>query len=221
MTPYLQRPLELGADIVLHSGTKYMGGHNDVLSGTVVTRSGDLSERIGFIQNSVGAVLGPQDSWLMLRGLKTLGLRMERQQQNALRIARWLEGHKRVKAVLYPGLPDHPGHALQKKQSSGFGAMISFRVPGPDWAGRIINNVKIITFAESLGGVETLVTYPVRQTHGDIPREIRDRIGVTMTCSGCPWALKIRMTSLKTSKGPWRPGRRMHEIRNVDPAQRQ
>ena len=179
MTPYLQRPLELGADIVLHSGTKYLGGHNDVLSGSVVTRSGELSDRIGFIQNSVGSVLGPQDSWLMLRGIKTLGLRMERQQQNALRIARWLEQHERVKAVHYPGLPDHPGHALQLKQCGGFGAMLSFRVPGPHWAERIINRVKVITFAESLGGVETLITYPVRQTHGDIPREIRDRIGVT------------------------------------------
>lgn len=179
MTPYLQRPIELGADIVVHSGTKYLGGHNDVLSGTVVTRTGELSERIGFIQNSVGAVLGPQDSWLMLRGLKTLGLRMERQQQNARKIAEWLTRHGKVKAVHYPGLPEHPGHQVQLKQSSGFGAMLSFRVPGADWAEKIINRVKVITFAESLGGVETLITYPVRQTHGDIPVEIREKIGVT------------------------------------------
>jgi len=179
MTPYLQRPLEVGADIVVHSGTKYLGGHNDVLSGTVVTRTRELGERIGFIQNSIGAVLGPQDSWLMLRGLKTLGLRMERQQQNARRIAEWLTLHDRVRAVHYPGLPGHPGHQVQLKQSSGFGAMLSFRVPGADWAEKIINRVKVITFAESLGGVETLITYPVRQTHGDIPAEIREKIGVT------------------------------------------
>lgn len=179
MTPYLQRPMEFGADIVLHSGTKYLGGHNDVLSGVVVTRTAELSDRLGFIQNSTGGVLGPQDSWLVLRGLKTLALRMEKQQQNALKIAGWLVRNHKVKKVYYPGAPEHSGHVIQEKQSCGFGAMLSFRVPDATWAERIINRVKVITFAESLGGVETLITYPVRQTHGDIPLEIRERIGVT------------------------------------------
>ena len=179
MTPCLQHPLEFGADIVLHSGTKFLGGHNDVLAGMVVSRDAELSDLIGFIQNSTGGVLGPQDSWLMLRGLKTLALRIEKQQENARTIAGWLVRHKLVKQVHYPGLPDHPGHDVQSKQSSGFGAMLSFRVPDARWAEKIINGVKVITFAESLGGVESLITYPVRQTHGDIPVEIRERIGIT------------------------------------------
>jgi cystathionine beta-lyase/cystathionine gamma-synthase len=179
MTPYLQRPLELGADVVVHSGTKYLGGHNDVLSGAVVTRLPELSERIGFIQNSTGGVLGPQDSWLVLRGLKTLALRVEKQQENAQKIAEWLAQNDKVNKVYYPGLPEHPGHRVQQKQSTGFGATLSFRVRDSSWAERIINRVKVITFAESLGGVETLITYPVRQTHGDIPVEIREKTGVT------------------------------------------
>ncbi len=179
MTPYLQRPLEFGADVVVHSGTKYLGGHNDALSGAVVTRSPELSDRIGFIQNSTGGVLGPQDCWLVLRGLKTLALRMEKQQENAKQIAAWLAQNSRIKKVYYPGLPGHRGHGTQQKQSTGFGAMLSFRVPDSSWAKRIINRVRVITFAESLGGVETLITYPVRQTHGDIPVAIREKIGVT------------------------------------------
>ncbi len=179
MTPYLQRPLEFGADVVVHSGTKYLGGHNDALSGAVVTLSPELSDRIGFIQNSTGGVLGPQDSWLVLRGLKTLALRMEKQQENAKRIAAWLARNSKIKKVYYPGLPEHYGHGIQQKQSTGFGAMLSFRVPDSSWAERIINRVRVVTFAESLGGVETLITYPVRQTHGDIPVEIREKIGVT------------------------------------------
>ena len=179
MTPFLQRPLEFGVDIVVHSGTKYLGGHNDVLAGTVVTRSPELSEKIGFIQNSTGGVLGPLDSWLVLRGLKTLALRLEKQQQNAQRIAEWLTQNTMVKRVHYPGLIDHPGHHIQKKQSAGFGAMLSFRVPDAECAEKIINRCELITFAESLGGVETLITYPVKQTHGDIPPEIRKKIGIT------------------------------------------
>lgn len=179
MTPYLQRPLEWGADIVIHSGTKYLGGHNDLLSGIVVTRSQELSDQIGFIQNSTGAVLGPQDSWLMLRGIKTLALRIEKQQENAGKIAAWLIRNPKVKKVYYPGLPEHPGYEIQKKQSRGCGAMLSFRVRDANLVTRIINRVKVITYAESLGGVETLITYPVKQTHGDIPPEIRERIGVT------------------------------------------
>ncbi len=179
MTPCLQRPLEFGADIVVHSGTKYLGGHNDVLAGAVVARSRELSDRIGFIQNSTGGVLGPQDSWLVLRGLKTLALRMERQQQNARRIAEWLAQNSLVKQVYYPGLTDHPGHGIHKKQSGGFGAMLSFRVSDAARAEKIVNRCKLITFAESLGGVESLITYPVKQTHGDIPAEIREKIGIT------------------------------------------
>ncbi len=179
MTPYLQQPLELGVDIVLHSGTKYLGGHNDVLSGVVVTGTSELSERICFIQNSTGAILGPQDSWLMLRGLKTLAIRMEKQQENAGKIAAWLVQHPKVKKVYYPGLFDHPGFEIQSKQSRGFGAMVSFRVQNANAVKEIINRVKIITYAESLGGVETLITYPVKQTHGDIPLEIREAIGIT------------------------------------------
>jgi cystathionine gamma-synthase len=179
MTPYLQRPIEFGVDIVIHSGTKYLGGHNDVLSGFIVTRSSELSERVGFIQNSTGGILGPQDSWLVLRGLKTLALRMEKQQANAAKMADWLANHHRIKAVYYPGLTVHPGCLIQQKQSSGFGAMLSFRVPNAKWVAKIINHVKLITYAESLGGVETLITYPVKQTHGDIPLEVRQKIGVT------------------------------------------
>jgi len=150
-----------------------------VLSGAVVTRLPELSERIGFIQNSTGGVLGPQDSWLVLRGLKTLALRVEKQQENAQKIAEWLAQNDKVNKVYYPGLPEHPGHRVQQKQSTGFGATLSFRVRDSSWAERIINRVKVITFAESLGGVETLITYPVRQTHGDIPVEIREKTGVT------------------------------------------
>jgi len=179
MTPYLQRPIEFGADLVVHSGTKYLGGHNDVLSGVVVAAGPELSEKIGFIQNSTGSVLGPQDSWLMLRGIKTLSLRMEKQQQNAAAIAEWLVKNPYVKEVYYPGLPGHPGREIQAKQSSGFGAMLSFRVPDAAWVERIINRVKVITYAESLGGVETLITYPMKQTHGDIPADVREKIGVT------------------------------------------
>ncbi len=179
MTPYLQRPLEIGADLVVHSGTKYLGGHNDVLSGVVVARTAELSERMKFVQNSTGAVLGPQDSWLMLRGLKTLGLRMVKQQENAQRIAEWLCRQPQVTAVYYPGLKDHPGHAIQAGQGSGFGAMLSFRVADPALVPLVINRVRVLTYAESLGGVETLITFPVRQTHADIPEEVRRRIGVT------------------------------------------
>lgn len=179
MTPYFQRPLELGADLVVHSGTKYLGGHNDVLAGIVVAASDELGARAAFIQNSTGGVLGPQDSWLMLRGLKTLAIRMEQQQRNALEIARWLGRQSQIKAVYYPGLSSHSGYAIHSRQSSGSGAMLSFRVLDAHWVERLINRVKVMTYAESLGGVETLITYPMKQTHGDIPAEVREKIGVT------------------------------------------
>lgn len=179
MTPYLQRPLELGADIVVHSGTKYLGGHNDVLAGLIVARTAELGDKLAFIQNSTGAVLGPQDSWLMLRGIKTLALRLEKQQENAVRIANWLLTQPAVQAVYYPGLKTHPGHGIQAGQATGFGAMLSFRVAAVELVAQLINKVQVITFAESLGGVETLITYPVRQTHADIPAEIRESVGVS------------------------------------------
>jgi cystathionine gamma-synthase len=179
MTPYLQQPIKLGADLVVHSATKYLGGHNDLVAGIVVAKTKELAERIQFIQNASGAILGPQDSWLLLRGMKTLALRMERHQENAMKIACWLKKHPAIEKVYYPGLPDHPGHKINKKQAKGFGGMLSFAVKDPELVPHILKNVKIISFAESLGGVESLITFPARQTHADIPEEIREKIGVT------------------------------------------
>lgn len=178
LTPYFQRPLELGADIVVHSATKYLGGHNDTLAGLVVTATAELGEKIEFIQNSLGSVLAPFDSWLILRGIKTLGVRLNKQEQNAHRIAAWLKTHPMVTSVNYPGLPDHPGHEISKKQATGFGSMISFTVADVALLGQVLERVKLIFFAESLGGVESLITYPLTQTHAAIPEEIRNRIGV-------------------------------------------
>ncbi|CEH31628.1 cystathionine gamma-synthase [Aneurinibacillus migulanus] len=179
MTPYLQQPLACGADITLHSATKYLGGHNDTVAGLVAVREEELGERIGLLQNACGAILGPQDSWLILRGIKTLAVRLERQQQNALALAQWLQKHPEVEAVYYPGLPEHPGHHLASEQASGFGAMLSFSVRNSDLVPRILKNIKVITFAESLGGVESLITFPARQTHADIPEEVRAQLGIT------------------------------------------
>ena len=179
MTPYLQNPIQLGVDLVVHSATKYLGGHSDVLGGIVIGAHKELCEEIKVIQNSTGGVLSPQDSWLMIRGIKTLAIRMDRQQENAFQIALWLKSRPEVKAVYYPRFEEHPGHSIVQKQSKGFGAMISFRVAEERLVKQIINNVKLISFAESLGGVESLITYPAMQTHGDIPEEIRNQIGVT------------------------------------------
>jgi len=179
MTPYFQRPLEFGVDVVVHSGTKYLGGHNDVLSGTVVTRTAELSETIGFIQNSTGAVLGPQDSWLMLRGIKTLKARMELQQQSAIEVARWLKRQPWVSEVYYPGLPDHPGHDLIKTQASGFGAVLSFKTNTVERARQIMKHVRLWSVAVSLGGVESILSYPVRMSHAAIPAAERERLGIT------------------------------------------
>lgn len=178
LTPYYQRPLELGADIVVHSATKYLGGHNDTLAGLVVTATDELGERIRFIQNSIGAVLAPFDSWLILRGIKTLGVRLRKQEENAQQIARWLKNQPQVTTVNYPGLLEHPGHAISKKQATGFGSMISFTVSNVELVRQVLERVKLIFFAESLGGVESLITYPLTQTHAAIPEEIRNRIGV-------------------------------------------
>lgn len=181
LTPYFQRPLELGADIVIHSGTKYLGGHNDTLAGLIVANDDQIGERLKLVQKSEGAVLAPFDSWLILRGIKTLGVRLEKQQENAMKIAKWLCNHRNVSKVYYVGLPDHEGYSISCSQASGFGAMISFHVKDSRMVHQVLERVRLILFAESLGGVESLITYPVVQTHAAIPEEIRQRIGVTDT----------------------------------------
>jgi len=177
-TPILQRPLELGADIVVHSATKYLSGHSDLLSGVLVAREAALGERLYFLQNSTGATLPPQDCWLLIRSLKTLPLRMARHCASALQIAEWLQRQPQVTKVYYPGLPDHPGHELSGRQSEGFGGMLSFRVANPQLAERALERLQLISFAESLGGVESLMTLPAIQTHGDIPEAERQRLGI-------------------------------------------
>lgn len=169
LSPYLQNPLKLGADIVIHSGTKYLGGHNDTIAGFVVTNDEKISERMRFIIKTTGAGLSPFDSWLIMRGIQTLAVRMDRAQENAARIVEWLLQQKRVTRVIYPGLESHPGHEIMKKQARGFGAMITFDVDDKDFALFLLRNVKLIRFAESLGGTETLLTYPVTQTHAEVP----------------------------------------------------
>jgi cystathionine gamma-synthase len=171
LSPYLQNPLDLGADIVIHSGTKYLGGHNDAIAGFVVTDEGELSERLRFIFKTTGAGLSPFDSWLLLRGIQTLALRMERAEENAGTIAQWLLGRPEVTRVIYPGLEEHPGHEIMKSQSRGFGAMITFDVDGKERAQTLLGQVHLIRFAESLGGTETLLTYPITQTHADVPKD--------------------------------------------------
>ncbi len=178
LTPALQRPLELGADIVVHSATKYLGGHNDLCAGALVVKDPQLGERFYFLQNSIGAILPPQDCWLLIRSLKTLNLRLERHCANALQVARRLREHPRVRAVYYPGLEDHPGHHLSRRQAKGFGGMLSFRVESPELARQALKRLRLISFAESLGGVESLMTLPAVQTHGDIPAAERERLGI-------------------------------------------
>ncbi|RJX39316.1 aminotransferase class V-fold PLP-dependent enzyme [Paenibacillus pinisoli] len=178
LTPYLQRPIELGADIVIHSATKYLGGHNDVLAGLIITKGEELSKQMAILHNSIGAVLGPQDSWLLMRGMKTLALRMERHQYNATKIAEYLLEHEAIEDVFYPALPHHPGYDIQNKQSSGNTGIFSFRVKDARYVEPILRHIKLIAFAESLGGVESLMTYPAVQTHADIPEEIRKAVGV-------------------------------------------
>lgn len=182
LSPYLQNPLALGADLVIHSGTKYLGGHNDTLAGFVIAGSAKLGEQLRYISKTIGAALAPMDSWLILRGIKTLALRMEKAQQNAFHIARWLEERPEVVKVIYPGLPGHLGHAIMKKQARGFGAMLTFEVADKRLVEKLLRHLRLILFAESLGGVETLITYPITQTHADVPLErlaangINDRV---------------------------------------------
>lgn len=179
LSPYFQNPLDLGADVVIHSGTKYLGGHNDTLAGFVVTSSQEIAQKVRFIVKTTGAGLAPFDSWLILRGIKTLALRMERAQANAFRLAEWLGKNPKVTRVIYPGLPSHPGYEIIKKQSRGFGAMLTFEVDSPETVERILAGVKLIAYAESLGGTETLITYPLTQTHADVPPALLEKNGIT------------------------------------------
>jgi len=178
LTPYLQNPLILGADAVIHSGTKYLSGHNDTLSGFITVKDEKLTEKLALYYKTIGSCLSPFDSWLVLRGIKTLGIRMDRQQQNALKIAKYLEDNVNVERVYYPGLTSHIGYDLNLKQSSGFGGMISFYVKNKEHVEKVLRKIKIIVFAESLGGVESLITYPLVQTHNAIPIEMREKIGI-------------------------------------------
>ncbi|MDZ5711185.1 bifunctional cystathionine gamma-lyase/homocysteine desulfhydrase [Jeotgalibacillus haloalkalitolerans] len=178
-TPYWQTPIDHGADIVVHSATKYLGGHSDVVAGLVVVNSAELAEEVHFVQNSVGAILGPQDSWLLMRGIKTLGLRMEEHEVNAKEIVSFLERHEGVTTIHYPGIKSHPGHETAAKQSRGFGGMISFDVGSGEKAARVLEKVKYFTLAESLGAVESLISVPARMTHASIPAERRAELGIT------------------------------------------
>ena len=179
LSPYFQNPLELGADVVVHSGTKYLGGHNDTIAGFLVTNKEIISERLRFVIKTTGAGLSPFDSWLILRGIKTLALRMERAQENALALVDWLKEQKRVTKVIYPGLPEHPGYEIMKKQARGFGGMLTIEVDSREFALSVLNHVKLIQFAESLGGTESLITYPITQTHADVPPDKLAANGIT------------------------------------------
>ena len=181
LTPYFQRPLTLGADIVVHSGTKYLAGHNDVLAGVVVVKDPKIGEKLEIQMYIYGAGLGPLDSWLMLRGIKTLALRMEKHQENAMKVANWLRKQPKVEQVYYVGFEDHKDYEVSKKQTTGFGGMISFRVDSMETVNKILGNLKLVIFAESLGGVESLITHPVSRTHTEIAEEKRNALGITNT----------------------------------------
>ena len=178
-TPVFQRPLELGCEVVLHSTTKYLNGHSDMVGGMLVTSRDDIAERLGFIQNASGAVPGPMDCWLALRGTKTLPLRMRQHDANGRCIAEWLQGHRAVKRLYYPGLASHPQHELAKRQLSGFGGMVSFDVGDVELARRIVGRVKLFQLAESLGGVESLIGHPASMTHASVPLAMREAMGLT------------------------------------------
>lgn len=178
-TPILQRPIEFGADIVLHSTTKYLNGHSDMIGGALVTRRDDLGERIGFLQNAAGGVPGPFDCWLALRGIKTLPLRMRAHCDGAMRIATWLTTRRDIGRVYFPGLPDHPQHDLAKRQMSGFGGMISIEVGDVARARRVVESTRLFSLAESLGGVESLIGHPASMTHASVPQAMRTEMGLT------------------------------------------
>ena len=178
-TPYWQNPLTLGADIVLHSATKYLGGHSDVLAGLVVTNSKELAEELAYLQNAIGAVLGAQDSWLLIRGIRTLGIRMEEIEKSANEIARFLEAHSTVSKVYYPGLLSHQGHSLHKSQAGGFSGILSFETGSEQRAEKLIGATTYFTLAESLGAIESLISLPARMTHASIPADRRKKLGIT------------------------------------------
>jgi cystathionine beta-lyase/cystathionine gamma-synthase len=178
MSPYWQNPLLLGADIVVHSATKYLGGHSDVLAGLVVTATEELGEEVHFIQKAMGGVLGPQDSWLLMRGIKTLAVRMEKHERNANTLARWLGTLPGIAKVYYPGLETHPQHRLAKAQAGGFGGMISFELTSPELAEHFLSRLKLIALAISLGGVESLICLPAKTTHASFPAELLDALGI-------------------------------------------
>ncbi|MGZ8869125.1 MAG: cystathionine gamma-synthase, partial [Thermoanaerobaculia bacterium] len=178
-SPYIQRPIELGADVVVHSTTKFLNGHSDSVGGVVVSSSDEFAEKVGFLQNAVGAILSPFDSWLVLRGTKTLAVRMKRHEENGVAMAQYLSNNRKVKRVNYPGLPDHPQHTLAKRQMNGFGSMISFELGSRENAKRFLDRVRLCSLAESLGGVETLISHPESMTHGSVPPENRKRLGIT------------------------------------------
>jgi cystathionine beta-lyase/cystathionine gamma-synthase len=179
MSPYLQRPIELGADIVIHSTTKYLNGHSDGVGGAVVMSDQALADRLKFLQNAAGAVLGPMDSWLILRGVKTLAVRMRQHSQNGMAVAKFLDGHPKVNLVHYPGLPSHPQYELGRKQMSGPGGMLSFETGSLEKAKTVLNAVRLCSLAESLGGVETLISHPATMTHASVPPEERQQLGIT------------------------------------------
>ena len=179
MSPYFQRPLEFGADIVVHSTTKYLNGHSDGVGGAVILNDESLAERLKFLQNAAGAILGPFDCWLVLRGVKTLAVRMRQHNENGMAIARFLASHPKVKNVHYPGLPSHPQHELAQKQMTGFGGMLSFETGSLENAKTVLKSVRLCSLAESLGGVETLISHPATMTHASVPAEERARIGIT------------------------------------------
>jgi cystathionine gamma-lyase / homocysteine desulfhydrase len=178
-TPYWQNPLDQGADIVLHSATKYLGGHSDVVAGLVVVNSDKLAEELHFVQNSTGGILGPQDSFLLIRGIKTLGIRMEEIETNTAAVVEFLQTHPAVKKVFYPGLENHPNYEIAKKQARGFGGMVSFDVGSEENANKILSKIKYFTLAESLGAIESLISVPARMTHASIPTERRAELGIT------------------------------------------
>ncbi|MBT7610405.1 MAG: PLP-dependent transferase [Bacteriovoracaceae bacterium] len=181
MSPYFQRPLNLGADFVMHSMTKYINGHSDVVGGTILTNNKKYYEKLWYLQNSIGPSQSPFDSWLVLRGLKTLAVRMEAHQKNAMIIAKWLESHKQVESVLYPGLKSHPGHKIAKKQNTGYAGMITFFLKKKEvkFSKTFLSKVKLFVLAESLGGVESLIEHPAIMTHASIPKKTREELGIT------------------------------------------
>lgn len=178
LSPYYQNPFDFGADIVIHSGTKYISGHNDVLAGFLCVSNKELAEKMRFTYKTLGACLSPLDSYLLIRGLKTLAIRMERASENAMKIAKYLKNHKKIEAVYYVGLEEHPSYEISKKQTRGFGSMLAFKTYESDVAKKILERIKLIQYAESLGGVESLITFPMIQTHADVPEEVRRELGI-------------------------------------------